>query len=710
MGLNAGSPSWGSPRSGRLSGFFRQGDKGAGYRSDVDGLRGLAILSVVAFHAGLGHVSGGFIGVDVFFVISGYLISSHIYRDLRADTFTLRRFYERRAKRILPAFLAVVLACYAFGGVLLAPRELERLAIEAASALTSTSNLHFWMHSNYFAKAADTQPLLMTWSLAVEEQFYLLFPLLLLACKRAKHGTVLWVVAGVSLLSFAFAVFQVSRYPVAAFFLLPSRWWELGCGTLLGIAETAVQKPHQQAAWQRESLALLGLCLLLWPVFTYQSSTRFPGAAALPPVLATLCLIRARGSWINRRLLSFGPLVFVGLVSYSWYLWHWPLLSFLHCLTGGALPVQSAAAAVLFAFLLAVLSYTWIETPFRRSKASAGLLPRYAFACACVIFPAGLLHLLHGWPARYPKAAAIEMTATSPDPGLCLRQGADLGHLPQVCRPDTDVAPTLAVLGDSHASAIARYLRTAAADHGWSLTEYTKASCPQLGSVARASFNNSRDAADCLAFNQAALRSVLLDTRVRKVVLAGFWSAPFGGTQNQGRYVLPGQDPLHVTSAESWDNFSRGLAGVVQLLEQHGKTVALATDVPRYDFDPLLIKLTDAIPLRRSLAIAAGNGALLSTEAAAVWEERDLRANAIVRATTLASGAQLLDLPPSLCHRSTCRYALGDELLYMDFNHLSAAGVRVALGNATVFDAPGVSLPAQTADGHRAAAHRIKPA
>ena len=688
-----------------MSGFFRQADKGSAYRPDVDGLRGLAILSVVAFHAGLGHVSGGFVGVDVFFVISGYLISSHIYRDLRADKFTLRRFYERRAKRILPAFLAVVLACYALGAGLLAPRELQRLATEAAGALTSTSNFHFWLRLNYFAKAADTQPLLMTWSLAVEEQFYLLFPLLLIACKRAKHGTVLWLLAGVSLLSFGFAVFQVSRYPVAAFFLLPSRWWELGCGTLLGIAEINAQKPHRHAPWQREGLALLGVCLLLWSVFTYESSTRFPGAAALPPVLASLCLIRARGSWINRRLLSFGPLVFVGLVSYSWYLWHWPLLSFLHSLTGGELPVRSAAAAVLVAFLLAVLSYAWIETPFRRAKAGAGTLPRYAFACACVLFPAALLYLLHGWPARYPKAAAIEMTVTLPDPGLCLAQGADLGHVPPVCRPNTDLAPTLAVLGDSHASAIARYLRTAAADHGWSLTEYTKASCPQLGSVARASFSRARDAADCLAFNQAALQSVLLDTHVRKVVLAGFWSAPFGGTQNQGRYVLPGQDPLRVTSGESWDNFSRGLAEVVQLLEQHGKTVALATDVPHYEFDPLLIKLTDAIPLRRFLADTAGAGALLSTEAPAVWEERDLHANAIVRATTVAARAQLLDLPASLCHRSSCQYALGDELLYMDFNHLSAAGVRVALGKAAVFDAPGVFLPAQTADGHHAAAH-----
>jgi peptidoglycan/LPS O-acetylase OafA/YrhL len=196
-------------------------------------------LSVVLFHAGVPFLRGGFIGVDIFFVISGYLISSHIYRDLKKGAFSLRSFYEKRARRILPALLTVLAVCTILGCILFAPRELEVLSAHTITAITSTSNIFFWLRTDYFAPHAELKPLLMTWSLGVEEQFYLLFPLLLAWLWRLGRRRLILSLTLISVLSFAVAAFQVLYHQTSSFYLLPSRWWELGLGTILGVYEAS---------------------------------------------------------------------------------------------------------------------------------------------------------------------------------------------------------------------------------------------------------------------------------------------------------------------------------------------------------------------------------------------------------------------------------------------------------------------------------------
>jgi peptidoglycan/LPS O-acetylase OafA/YrhL len=660
-----------------------------GYRADIDGLRALAILSVVAFHAGIPHIGGGFIGVDVFFVISGYLISSHILRDLDQGTFRLKTFYERRAKRILPAFFVVVAFCYIAASLLLAPKELERFAAQAISALTSTSNIYFWRRANYFAPLAETQTLLMTWSLGVEEQFYLFFPLLMIVLHRWSRRATFLALGLLSVIALVVAIFQVRRYPAAAFYLLPSRWWELGCGTILGLYEGSPSfKPTEKNKWRQERLGIIGSLLLLLPMILYHNSTAFPGLAALPPVLGSISLISARGSWVNRKLLSLEPLAGIGLISYSWYLWHWPLLSFAHTVTGGPIPRKSAVLTVLLALILAVASYYLIERPFRRRATEPKTLLKYGLLSGLLIILGATVYGAHGFPQRYPGAAILEQEATQPDPSQCIESGASPEKLSEICRPASTPGHTLAVLGDSHASALARYLRPAGREKGWNVIEYTRTRCPQLGDVARYNPREIEESRQCRSYNHKSLNIVLADPHITTVLLGGFWSAPFGGIDSRERYVFGSNNPAEVTTEASWANFKAGLEDVTRQLQAHGKTVILTTDVPRFEFDPLLRDLSETILLRRRLMAFYGGEGSTSSGITQASEPRDVKANAIVRSVAVAYKVEFIDLRAALCKQERCRYVLDGQLLYMDSNHLSIDGARFALGEAQLFRSP----------------------
>src|ERR1700690_1640793 len=293
--------------------------QGSSYRPDIDGLRAVAIIAVVAFHARLTGFSGGFIGVDVFLVISGYLIGSLVYRDVSESRFSLLHFYERRAKRILPALLAVLFVCNLIAFVLLSPLELRGYCAQSFSAVTSTSNIYYWLRSNYFNPATALKPLLMTWSLGIEEQFYLLFPVGLFLLHKFVRRRVFLFITLACVLSFVVCELTVRAYPSAAFYLLPMRAWELGIGVLIAVYEVQRDRPARLGPAAANLLGCLGLALILVPVLAYTEGTRFPGFAALLPTAGTAFLIHSRNSLVNRRFLASRPMVFVGLISYSWY-------------------------------------------------------------------------------------------------------------------------------------------------------------------------------------------------------------------------------------------------------------------------------------------------------------------------------------------------------------------------------------------------------
>ena len=334
------------------------------YRPEVDGLRAVAVVPVILFHAGFDKLGGGFVGVDIFFVISGYLITKLIYPEIRDGTFSLVDFYERRARRILPALILVCLACLPFAWAWLLPRDLQEFSESLAAVSVFASNVYFWLRSDYFAAPAATMPLLHTWSLGVEEQFYLLFPLSLLALRRARSRTVFGSILLVSILSLAMAVYAGPSYPAANFYLAPTRAWELGVGALLAISDGrwTIRRPAL-----RELIGLAAAASIVYSILAFDERAPHPGITMLLPVIGAAALIAtATPQTIVGRLLSSRPFVSLGLISYSAYLWHQPLFAFARYQTLGELSASLALFLSACTLVLAYFSWRFVEQPFRR--------------------------------------------------------------------------------------------------------------------------------------------------------------------------------------------------------------------------------------------------------------------------------------------------------------------------------------------------------
>ncbi len=333
------------------------------YRKEIDGLRALAVLPVILFHAGFGIFSGGFVGVDVFFVISGYLITSIIMDELETGRFTLAGFYERRARRILPALFFVMLACLPFAWWLLLPHELEAFGQSLMAVAVFASNILFWLQTDYFAATSEQIPLLHTWSLAVEEQYYVLFPLLMMLAWGLGKRWLVGLIALVALLSLGWSEWLWRGSVEANFYLIPSRAWELMLGALTAFY---LQKNLPPQGMMAQIASLLGIALLAYAVFWFDEGIPFPSVYALVPTLGAVLLIlfATPATWVGK-LLASPPLVGVGLVSYSAYLWHQPLFVFARMQALDEPSVGMMAGLSVIALVLAWFSWRFVEKPFR---------------------------------------------------------------------------------------------------------------------------------------------------------------------------------------------------------------------------------------------------------------------------------------------------------------------------------------------------------
>lgn len=430
-------------RPGDSSGM--SGKRGAiGHRPEIDGLRAVAVLPVILFHAGFDAFSGGYVGVDVFFVISGYLITSIILREHGAGAFTLVGFYERRARRILPALFVVMLACLPAAWLWMRPVELESFGLSLFGVTAFVSNILFWRESGYFDGAAELKPLLHTWSLGIEEQYYLFFPLFvgLVLWLRARWLVIAFAVIGVT--SFLISLWLTTASPSANFFLIPSRAWELMAGSLLATAGS--RRP-------RNSLSLLGLALILGPVFLYDAATPFPGLAALPQVIGTVLIIAFTDSRSAvGRMLTLRPMLWLGLISYSAYLWHQPLFAFARLMSANHLHWWVYLVLSCLALGLAHLTRQWIELPFIGSHPRR-FTRRQIFAWAglgSVSFASVGLVLVFG--AGFPDRAPAEPEASS------IKGCPSVGRGVHACSLGVAGQPSIAVLGDSYAYDIADVL------------------------------------------------------------------------------------------------------------------------------------------------------------------------------------------------------------------------------------------------------------
>lgn len=389
------------------------------YRPDIDGLRAVAVLSVVAFHLGAGHMPGGFVGVDVFFVISGYLISSIIFSEIATSSYSILAFYERRIRRIFPALFGMLIVFSLGASFFLLPTEFVDFSKSLLAAATSTSNFYFWKHSGYF-DSPMSNPLLHTWSLAVEEQFYILFPIFLVAVRRFFPRRLRAAVVILFFSSLAISAVMVHYESVTAFYMPYTRAWELLMGTLVALG----MFPRLHSYLVRNLATLAGIGMIVYSTLRLNKSMPFPGLAALVPCIGSALIIGAGefGSSLVGKALSWRPVVFVGLISYSLYLWHWPVIILhsygLSITLQDILPHRYAALfpafrfdiwmEILASFVLAILSWRFVERPFRSRPLRVGRRPLFVLSAAVmvlVIVFSGTAICTGGFNGRYPPKA-----------------------------------------------------------------------------------------------------------------------------------------------------------------------------------------------------------------------------------------------------------------------------------------------------------------
>ncbi|MDX2307533.1 MAG: acyltransferase family protein [Hyphomicrobium sp.] len=492
------------------------------YRADIDGLRAIAVLSVVFYHAGVPGFSGGFVGVDVFFVISGYLITRILASELDTGRYSILAFYERRIRRLFPALFAMLGVCLIAGQFLLLPREFDEFAQSLAAATLFVSNIFFWQTTDYFAGPAHLKPLLHTWSLAVEEQFYIVFPVLLAVLHAHARKYLLAMVAVLALVSLALAEWAVHAKPIAAFYLMPARFFELAIGALLALGVGGATVPQ----WAREVAAGLGLLCLTAAIALFGPEAPFPGLSALIPCFGAALIIWAgeKGTPRSAAILTARPMVGVGLISYSLYLWHWPLLAFARQASGEILSPATIAILVIASFALALLSWHFVEQPFRHrdSDTARGPIFRTALGTMSVALAAGIgIHVLGGLPGRFPEYRPV--TIAGPeflDKGHCFLTGDQHpSDWPgsEACGAASTVGARVVVWGDSFAAHLVHGLRAEGGER-LSFVNLTSGGCPPILAV------NLPSRPFCREFNERALGEIGR-TRPDAVIVAARWES-----------------------------------------------------------------------------------------------------------------------------------------------------------------------------------------
>jgi len=623
------------------------------YRADIDGLRAVAVASVVLFHLHVRGFGGGYVGVDVFFVISGYLITGLLRKDIERGALSLKTFYLRRIRRLAPALLATSLVTSLMSWLLLYPEDMSSFAASLTLQPLSLQNFFFLADGEYF-RGAEAKPLLHTWSLAVEEQFYLFWPLLLLLASRlsSRGRGVLFATLALGSFALNLALFHVS--PKASFFLLPSRAWELGLGAAVALLEERRVLAGFLTQGRRSAAAATGFLAIAVAVASFSDSTPFPGVAALLPVIgsALLLLAGAGDSHALTRWLASPPLVRLGLISYPLYLWHWPVLVCLRY--GHRFPATSLGTLgiVGISALLAELTYRYVETPIRKGKAlrspSALVGTSAAAALALAVFG------IHTWAsdgAAYRYSGIARALLTAPFHARTERCGIMFRTrhpLAPVCPLVDDARPTRKILlwGNSHADQWSGALAQLAEQHHASL--YLNA-------------RNCRATADssfCDKDVQQAVLSYASQHGITDVVLASSW---------YGRY--------HVTD----ETFERELASVVSDLARRKMRAWLVIDTPTgAELDP--ITAFEAHRASPEFGAVPAEPQRLRRES-----ERDL----FLKLAAMNPHGMVTALDPSeeLCGAGNCPGGHAGVAWYRDAEHLTDDGATVASrGFSAVFD------------------------
>ncbi len=618
-------------------------------RPEIDGLRAVAVMPVVLYHSGLAF-PGGYVGVDVFFVISGYLITSLILTDLKDGTFRFLDFWARRIRRILPALALVVLACLLAAWWMFIPADFEALGRSVAYQSLLISNVYFWKTIGYFSPG-DTQPLLHTWSLAVEEQFYLLFPFLLVALAKWGKRVMVLSLGVLTVMSFGLGAYATRFHPTAAFYLLPSRAWELSLGALLA-ASPDLGRPLGRL---NESLSWLGFSGILIAASFYTKDTPFPGYAALLPCLGAALVIWTNSSSVTfvGKLLSVRPMVFVGLISYSLYLWHWPLLVFSkYWYTPNSESSQVYyLRLVALSLLLAAVSWKFVETPFRKRMVVGSRRQAFAFAGIALagLLLAGLeIKHARGFRSHWPPVALRYLEARDDKD---FRVELDLASVKKrdlipIGVKSEDHPIDLLIWGDSHAMAILHVLDALCLKHNVRALAATHSATIPFLDYPCTTIHSLRE--DTVAYNWA-IASYVKERQIKNVLLVAAWNG----------YLPPTADQ------DAKKKFTDALAKTIGFLHEAGARVILMKDVPKQKYD---------VP--RVLATAARFGKDTSQLGLSVSEHRARTAFVSELFDSLASPSVILLDPTTMLTNEggLCRAEMNGRALYFDQHHLTIHG------------------------------------
>lgn len=642
------------------------------YRPEIDGLRAIAIVSVVLFHAGA-VLHGGFLGVDVFFVISGYLITQLIVNELDRGQFHFYNFWLRRARRILPALIIVTIFCLALGWFFLLPNDFRNLGRSAIALSAFSSNIYFWLKSGYFAPPAQTQPLLHTWSLSVEEQFYILFPALVYLLTRYAFRLRAWLIFLLMILSLILLIYKMKSDTIAAFFLLPTRAWELFLGSVVAL-HFANKKTYSMAC--SELLSVLGIMLIGCAVFFYNPNSIFPAWGPIAACLGTTIIIISNQNkrFFIGRVLSSPPLVGVGLISYSLYLWHWPFLVFAQYITANKLGFLQRMVIVAASFFMAWVSYRWIETPFRRKQllVEPKKFITLTLALICILTATSfLINRENGVPDRLDprtyiayKAARYQLMQRS----MCKR--LFVSKRLHICDSNAPMSqkPDFVLWGDSHADMLKPVIKKLAKQYHVKFWSYK---CIPLLDVYDVARSDSLRHSQCTTMNHALIQ-VIRQRHIKNVIFSSFWEqfvegreVPLDGAGQRDTFYADAN--IKSTSApQARAVFKKHFIDTIHALENAGVThIWIVKDVPFFEEWPSnqLLKMLkyggNTNQIGRPLPQISKREAFVNT----VFNE--------VQSKTV----RLIDPDFILCDKSHFCHGVKDkQSLYFDFNHLSYYG------------------------------------
>lgn len=649
------------------------------YRPDIDGLRAVAVLAVVAFHAFPNLVRGGFIGVDIFFVISGFLISTIIFENLDKGTFSFAEFYSRRIRRIFPALILVLTACFVFGWFALLADEYKQLGKHIAAGAGFISNIILWNEAGYFDNSAETKPLLHLWSLGIEEQFYIVWPLLLWFAWKRKFN-LLTIALLVTAASFILNIKGVKQDMIATFYSPTTRFWELLSGSVLAwitlykkeaistikieidvwLSRIFSKKPEGDGKTLANVLSFGGSFLLLYGFWRINKELAFPGLWALMPVLGALLIIAAgSGAWVNRIILSNEVAVWFGLISFPLYLWHWPLLSFARIVESEEPTRSIRIAAVVLSIILAWITYKYVERPLRFGKYSKIKAAALILAMAIIAYTGYNTYAREGYEFRGSIKEFVnnkhELIRTPAADDDCLKYTGLEKPLFPYCRfTNANSDETVAVIGDSHAHVaypgIAEFLKA----KGVNTILLANSSCPPFLGIYTGSNQTEQDA--CRDRIEQLLEIVIKHKDIRRVFVL-----------TRGPTYITGTEPLTASKDVNGGNnipiaqFANSAQLSFDRLSKSGKLIFYVTENPELSYTPNSC-------LSRPFKPAVKN---CSVEKKSALE----RQSDYIHAFSNLKNVTLINSLDAFCPNNSC-LVFDDmgHLLYADDDHLSVAG------------------------------------